>query len=118
MVASACQRRATRGKKLRTDATVVETNIAHPRDSALLSDGVRVLSRLLGGAERLLEGTGEPFRNRTRSAKRFARRIDEGRAEEALKGAYERSVRVARASFRQAGWADAGTRARKASIDG
>jgi IS5 family transposase len=40
VVALACQRKLTRGRKLRTDATVVETNIPHPTDSALLSDGV------------------------------------------------------------------------------
>ena len=74
----AFEHKATRGRKLRTDATVVETNIPHPTDSALLSDGVRVLSRLLGRAKEALEGTGESFRNRSRSAKRLARRIDEG----------------------------------------
>src|SRR5918994_302246 len=36
--------RVTRGRKLRVDAMVVETNIHHPTDSALLLDGVRVLS--------------------------------------------------------------------------
>ena len=87
----AFEHKATRGRKLRTDATVVETNIPHPTDSALLSDGVRVLSRLLGRAKEALEGTGESFRNRSRSAKRLARRIDEGarrrgeEAKEALK---------------------------------
>jgi transposase, IS5 family len=39
--------KVTRGRKLRIDATVVESNIHHPTDSALLADGVRVLSRLL-----------------------------------------------------------------------
>src|SRR5215203_3074718 len=93
VVALACQRKLSRGSKLRTDATVVETNIPHPRDSALLSDGVRVLSRLVGRAKGVLEGTGELFRNRTRSAKRLARRIEQGasrrgeEAKEALKGA-------------------------------
>jgi IS5 family transposase len=37
-----------RGQKLRTDTTVVETNIHHPTDSSLLGDGIRVLSRALG----------------------------------------------------------------------
>src|SRR5215208_4138745 len=93
VVALACQRKLSRGRKLRTDATVVETNIPHPRDSALLSDGVRVLSRLVGRAKGVLEGTGELFRKRTRSAKRLARRIEQGasrrgeEAKEALKGA-------------------------------
>jgi IS5 family transposase len=36
------------GKKLRTDTTVVETDIHHPTDSTLLWDTVRVLSRLVG----------------------------------------------------------------------
>ena len=106
-VTLAFQHKVTRGRKLRTDGTVVETNISHPRDSALLNDGVRVLGRLVGKAKEVLEGTGESFRNRTRSAKRLARRIEQGarRAEEtkeALKGAYERLVEVARASLRQA----------------
>ena len=35
------------GRKLRTDTTVVETNIHHPTDSTLLGDGIRVLSRSL-----------------------------------------------------------------------
>jgi transposase, IS5 family len=109
VVALACQRKLTRGRKLRTDATVVETNIPHPTDSALLSDGVRVLSRLVGRAKGLLEGSGELFRNRTRSAKRLARRIDQGarrrgeEAKEALKGTYGRLIGVAKASLKQAG---------------
>ena len=107
-VALAFEHKVTRGRKLRTDGTVVETNISHPTDSTLLNDGVRVLGRLMGKAKDLLEGTGESFRNRTRSAKRLARRIEEGarrrgeEAKEALKGAYERLVEVARASLRQA----------------
>jgi IS5 family transposase len=75
----------------------------------LLSDGVRVLSRLVGKAKGILEGTGESFPNRSRSAKRLARRIDEGArrrgegAKEALKDAYERLIGVAKASLKQAG---------------
>ncbi len=109
VIALACQRKVTRGRKLRTDGTVVETNIPHPTDSALLGDGVRVLSRLVGRAKGTLEGTGGLFRNRSRSAKRLARRIDEGarrrggEAKEALKGAYERLIGVAEASLKQAG---------------
>lgn len=44
----------TQGKKLRTDGTVIETNIHYPTDSQLLSDSVRVLGRLLGQARDLL----------------------------------------------------------------
>ena len=35
--------KVTRGRKLRTDATVVETNIHYPTDDSLLVDGVRVI---------------------------------------------------------------------------
>jgi transposase, IS5 family len=73
--------KVTRGRKLRTDGTVVETNIHHPTDDTLIADGVRVISRLVSRAKELIpEGVrraarGEPFRNRTRSAKRLAHKI-------------------------------------------
>ena len=51
----ATELKVTRGRKLRTDGTVVESNIAYPRDSQLLSDGVRVLSRVLKRAKVLVE---------------------------------------------------------------
>jgi IS5 family transposase len=106
--------KVTRGRKLRTDGTVVETNIHHPTDDALLYDGVRVISRLVGRAKGLIpEGVyqalrGEPFRNRTRSAKRLAHKISKmarRRTQEAkasYRAAYERLVEVARSSIRQA----------------
>jgi IS5 family transposase len=85
-VTLALERKVTRGRKLRTDATVVETNICHPTHSGLLNDGVRVLGRLMGKAKHILGASGEVFRNRSRSAKRLGRCIAEGarrRGEEA-----------------------------------
>jgi len=104
--------RVTRGRKLRTDGTVVEANIRYPTDSGLLSDGVRVLSRLVGRARAVI-GAGEAvarglFRDRTRSARRLARRIaDCARRqgediEGARRGLYGRLLGVAGASVRQA----------------
>jgi IS5 family transposase len=55
------------GRRVRIDPTVVESNIHHPTDSALLYDGVRVLSRILTRARKSF---GVPFKNRIRSAKR------------------------------------------------
>jgi transposase, IS5 family len=46
--------KVTRGRKLRVDATVVETNVHHPTDSRLVDDGVRVVSRLLRRAREAL----------------------------------------------------------------
>jgi transposase, IS5 family len=115
VVALARQLRVTRGRKLRTDGTVVETNIAYPQDSNLLRDGVRVLSRLVGRAKPLiplveagLAGAGELFRNRTRSAMRLARQIGEavrrrGEEGEAVRRAtYKRLLKVAEATLKQA----------------
>jgi IS5 family transposase len=48
VVAMARQDRIAPGRKLRTDTTVVESNVHYPTDSSLLSDGVRVLTRALG----------------------------------------------------------------------
>ena len=47
VVALACQQAVARGNKLRTDTTVVESNVHYPTDSSLLGDGIRVLSRSL-----------------------------------------------------------------------
>ncbi|MDQ5827623.1 MAG: ISNCY family transposase [Chloroflexota bacterium] len=113
VVALAREHKVTRGRKLRIDGTVVETNIAHPTDSGLLRDGVRVLGRLARKAKRCLADEAravgnELFRDRTRSAKRLARKIDEaGRrrtkeAKEASLAAYRRLVEVAKASLGQA----------------
>jgi transposase, IS5 family len=124
-VTLAFERKLTRGRKLRTDATVVETNICHPTDSGLLNDGVRVLGRLMGRAKQILLGaSGEVFRNRTRSAKRLGRSIAEGsrrrgeEAKEASKAAYERLIGVARASSKQASEVQQMLRSREAHLGG
>lgn len=112
IVRLAHQQRVTRGRKLRSDSTVVETNIAYPRDSGLLRDGVRVVSRLIGRAKEFVseqvQNGGEVFRNRTSSAKRLARQIaDEARrrgqeAEEGRRATYKRLLKVAEATLKQA----------------
>lgn len=56
-----------KGKKTRTDCTVVESNIHHPTDSSLLGDCVRVLTRLMKNAK---QAFGLRFNNRGRRAKR------------------------------------------------
>ncbi len=56
VVELAVQHKVTKGRKLRIDGTVVETNIHHPTDSTLLQDGVRVLGRLLRRAGTELKG--------------------------------------------------------------
>jgi IS5 family transposase len=112
VVELAQSRKVTRGRKLRVDSTVIATTIHHPTDSRLLGDGVRVLSRLLRRAKRMLgEQTAlrrETFRTRTRSVRRLAQqvhRLARRKGEEAaeqLKAAYTRLVGIAQQSGRQA----------------
>ncbi len=47
IVAIAIQDGTARGRVLRTDTTAVESNIHYPTDSSLLSDGIRVLTRIV-----------------------------------------------------------------------
>jgi len=77
----ATQLKVTQGRKLRTDGTVVETNIHHPSDSSLLADSVRVLGRTLRRAKEVLHEKADlsqqVFRNRIRSVRRLARQVGE-----------------------------------------
>ena len=61
--------------KLRLDTTVVETDIRYPRDSGLLWDTVRVLSRLVDTIAELVPAAGQGFPRRTRRAKRRMQEI-------------------------------------------
>jgi transposase, IS5 family len=107
--------KATRGRKLRIDGMVVETNIHHPTDSALLGDGVRVISRLLLRRARKVLPTEEidrlgkeVFRTRNRSVRRTAQklhRIARRKGEQAkkdLKEAYQKLIAITQASCSQA----------------
>jgi transposase, IS5 family len=106
--------KVTRGRKLRVDSMVVETNIHHPTDSTLLSDGVRVLSRLLRRAKKALPAEEidrlgkELFRTRNRSVRRVAQRlhrIARKKGEEAkkeLREAYQKLIGITQASRAQA----------------
>ena len=67
LVGIARERKIVRGRKLRVDTTVVETNIHYPTDSGLLADGVRVLIR---GLKKLQSEAGKAvvtMRDRTRA---------------------------------------------------
>jgi len=57
------------GRKLRVDTTVVETNIHYPTDSSLLSDGVRVLTRVMQQITGVAGEVGTKLRDRSRSVK-------------------------------------------------
>jgi IS5 family transposase len=76
------------GRTVRTDCTVVESNIHEPMDSELLWDCVRVLTRLLGRARDVLGPTQVAFGNRTRRAKRRRKEIFNAKKAEDRQRAY------------------------------
>ena len=108
----AAQLKVTRGRRLRTDGTVVESNIHPPSDSSLLADSVRVIGRTLSRAKQALgeqAGLGQKvFRNRIRSARRLARQVGEAmqrrgdQAKEEGKATYRKLIQVTEATIRQA----------------
>ena len=100
--------KVTRGRKLRTDGTVVETNIHAPTDSHLLEDSVRVIGRTLQRAKKVIskqtELRAEVFRNRVRSARKTARQVRRLMAhkKEAGKQAYRKLVKITKQTVKQA----------------
>jgi len=104
----ATELQVTRGRKLRTDGTVVETNIHAPTDSHLLEDCVRVIGRTLERAKKVISAptkfSDEVFRNRIRSARKTGRQIRRliARQKEAGKQAYRKLVKIAQQSVSQA----------------
>src|SRR5271154_5386901 len=69
VVAIAQEKRIVQGRQLRVDTTVVETNIHYPTDSALLGDGVRVLTRTMRRIAQIAGPVGAKLRDRSRSVK-------------------------------------------------
>ncbi len=67
------QAKVTKGRKLRLDATCVQTAIHHPTDSGLLVDSVRVLSRFVQRAKALVKDQGSNVQQTCRSRLRSAR---------------------------------------------
>jgi transposase, IS5 family len=75
VVALAKQAKVTKGRKLRLDATCVQTEIHHPTDSGLLVDSVRVLSRFVQRAKTLVKDQLSHVQQACRSRLRTARRV-------------------------------------------
>src|SRR6266852_9621236 len=105
VVELARQAKVTQGRKLRLDATCVQTEIHHPTDSGLLVDSVRVLSRFVKRAKGLVaeqvRSLEQTCRSRLRSAKRVAQQLHrqlrrKGEAKEAeQKQLYQKLVEIA-----------------------
>jgi IS5 family transposase len=108
LVVMAHEKRVVRGRKLRVDTTVVETNIHYPTDSSLLADGVRVLTRTMQKITVLAGAAGTRLRNRLRSAGRQAMQIARtsrnkgAQVQEQLQRGYRKLLTVTRKVVNQA----------------
>lgn len=82
-----------KGRQVRIDCTVVESNIHEPSDSSLLYDAVRVLSRLLKTVE---QSTGRRFykHDHTRRAKRRMLGIQYAKNKKDRTGKYKDLLKV------------------------
>jgi IS5 family transposase len=69
VVEIAQEKQVVKGRKMRLDTTVVETNIHYPTDSNLLGDGVRVLIRAMKRIGEIAGQQGAKLRDRSRSVK-------------------------------------------------
>jgi len=56
-------------RKLRTDTTVVESDIHHPTDATLMQDGVKVITRLMQVVRRTASHAAQGFEDRTAEVK-------------------------------------------------
>lgn len=108
VVAKAREERVAHGRKLRTDTTVVESNVHYPTDSALLGDGIRVLTRSLHRiAEECTAGT-IPVVNHARAVKRRLLEISRAAkslaeaSRQRLKDRYGALLKLTRGVVRQA----------------
>lgn len=82
-----------KGRQVRIDCTVVESNIHEPTDSSLLWDSVRVLTRLLHRAKQDF-GLRLSFQDHTRRAKRRLLGIMNSRSKKDRKSKYADLIKV------------------------
>lgn len=99
-VAKANDAGVEKGKKVRIDSTVIESNIHDPLDSSLLNDVVRVLTRVLGqGAE---FSNAVRFSDHTKRAKRRMLDVVNARSMAQRVPFYRELVQIARWTMRYA----------------
>jgi len=93
--------KVVRGRKLRIDTTVVESDIHHPTDTGLLTDGIRVITRVVSKLKKVVPCIGSRFVKHTRKAKKVylgLMKVMKGRTgkdDSALKKARDKLVKIA-----------------------
>jgi transposase, IS5 family len=100
LVGIARQRKIVRGRALRVDTTVVETNIHYPTDSSLLADGVRVLTREMKRLQAHFGKTVIAVRDRTRAMGKRAFQLAQRRRTEDVEQKKAQLQRLYRGALR------------------
>jgi len=108
VVSLACEHGVAQGRRLRTDSTVVESNVHFPTDSSLLGDGIRVLSRSLqriaseckSGALQVVNH-GRAVKHRLLEINRAAKSLTEVN-QQRMRDSYQKLVGLTRSVVRQA----------------
>jgi len=124
VVAKAREERVARGRKLRTDTTVVESNVHYPTDSALLGDGIRVLTRSLQRIAAQCATGAISVVNHARAVKRRLLEINRASkslaeaSQQRLKDSYGGLLKLTRGVVRQARAAIEGLKAGRVPVVG
>jgi IS5 family transposase len=87
------QEKVEKGRQVRIDCTVVESNIHRPTDSTLLNDGVRVLARILDHIRQC--GVRVQHTDHTRRAKRRMLAVQYAKKKKQRTNAYQDLLKVA-----------------------
>jgi IS5 family transposase len=95
LIQYAAAKKLEKGRKIRLDSTVVESNIHHPTDSTLLQDGIRVITRLLQEGKFLQPTPGYRFADHQRAAKKRVMIILNARQENQRLKAYQELLTLA-----------------------
>ena len=98
LVQYADKEKIEKGREVRIDCTVVESNIHEPTDSSLLWDSVRVLTRLLHRAKQDF-GLRVSFQDHTRRAKRRLLGIMNSRSKKDRRSKYVDLIKVTNKSI-------------------
>ena len=98
LLASAKQDRLESSATVRLDSTVTAALMHEPSDSTLLSDAVRVMTRLLQRGEALPKAPAVQWRDRRRLAKKRARAIEYSRGQDKKRQLYRELIAATAAS--------------------
>jgi IS5 family transposase len=85
----AVKHKIEKGRKVRIDSTAIETDIHHPTDSALLADGIRIITRWLGAGKALSPAPAYRYSDHNRVVKKRVMTIFNSKKEKVRKAAYQ-----------------------------